>query len=132
MHDQGNSKAANVSGDAVVFNDGTGQFCNFSIDINGEFQIIPEENDLLCLDVDGINGQIDVDTESNCLSNNGDGETWDRCTATEEGLSGSTKIWEFVNQYNGDCIYDDAQEPAIYAACGTDEFEFFIWPGSNL
>jgi hypothetical protein len=80
------------------------------------------------LAVNSSTGYIDEDSAAACLSNGGDGDTWDRWTATKETQNGHT-FWEFQNQFaSGDCIYDDEQVPAIYAACsGSDHFEWFSW-----
>jgi hypothetical protein len=110
----------------------SGQYCNYSIPISGEFEMVnPANNE--CLAVNTSEGVIDNDAAAACSANGGDGDKWDRWTATQEGTSGGARIWEFKNQYNGDCLYDDKQPAVIYAACSsTDHFEWWTWPGSNL
>lgn len=124
IFDQGNGKQFSALGNF--------DFCNVSIPINGEFEMAAEGS-TECLAVNSTDGDIDLDTSTACQSSGGKGDTWDRWTATAEGSSGGATIWEFRNQFNGDCMYDDTQEPVIYAACtNSDHFEWWTWPGSNL
>jgi hypothetical protein len=135
LFDQGNGKNSEVIGQDLVFVTGSPntKYCNFSIPINGEFEMVDTADNNQCLAVNASGGYIDEDSRAACSASGGEGDTWDRWTATEEGTSGGARIWEFKNQYNGDCLYDDTQYVAIYAACSnTDHFEWFTWPGSNL
>jgi hypothetical protein len=133
LFDQGNHESSEINGDdGLEFGDGDVKFCNISTPLSGVFEMGFQEGTGQCLAVNSEVGAIDLDGASACSANGGEGDTWDRWTATEEGVINNTKIWEFKNQYNGDCMYDDAQDPAIYAACSVDEFEFFTWPGSDL
>jgi hypothetical protein len=124
-------------GCGVLFDQGNGKSsaftaCNVSIPINGEFEMALE-NSNECLAVNSTAGDIDVDSASACQSSGGAGDTWDRWTATKEGSSGGATIWEFKNQFNGECMYDDQQASIIYTTCSsTNHFEWFTWPGSNL
>jgi hypothetical protein len=114
-------------------NDGNfGLYCNYSIPINGEFEIVnPLDNG--CLAVNTSQVLVDDDSAAACSGNGGKGATWDRWTATQEGTSGGARIWEFRNQFNGDCLYNDTQFTMIYAACSNkDHFEWWTWPDSNL
>jgi hypothetical protein len=124
LFDQGNSKQLSA--------DGIFDFCNVSIPINGEFEIVAEGT-TECLAVNSTDGDIDLDSATACQSSGGEGNTWDRWTASSDGSVGGATIWEFKNQFNGDCMYDDTQPTVIYAACNSsDRFEQMTWPGSNL
>jgi hypothetical protein len=134
LFDQGNGETGAALAQSLSFLDGTStKFCNFSIPINGEFEMVYTVDNNSCLAVNSSRGIIDEDDPTACSANGGDGDTWDRWTATAEGSSGGATIWEFKNQFNGKCLYDDQQDPAIYTTCSsTNHFEWFTWPGSNL
>jgi hypothetical protein len=109
------------------------EFCNVSISINGEFEISLGGVGGECMAVNSSTTYIDVDSAAACSSRSGDGDKWDRWTATEESVTSGVTYWEFQNESNGKCIYDDEQVPTIYTTCSNpDEFEWFAWPGSNL
>jgi hypothetical protein len=128
VFDQGNGEELNASG----IND----FCNVSIPINGEFEMVADGTSQ-CLAVNSSDGDIDVDSAAACTSNGGEGDSWDRWTAIKESGPGvSPIVWEFKNQFftkTSECMYDDTQPSPIYAACNnSDVFEWWTWPGSNL
>jgi hypothetical protein len=136
LHDQGNGKTSIGSNDVdlAFFTGGALYVCNDGIAINGEFEMGTDTS----LDSGGFtDGCFEADPDENVIDINqscgGDGQVSDRWTATSEGTSGGATIWEFKNQGNGDCMYNDAQSTAIYAACtNKDHFEWFTWPQSNL
>jgi hypothetical protein len=147
-HPAASARPADANNCGGIFNEGNGEgpymagggvtkFCNVSIPINGEFEIVASGTSE-CLALDSTAQDIDLDSAAACTSSGGKGDTWDRWTAIQEvpaNENGGTAIWEFQNQFNGEnqCLYDDTQDPAIYATCNnSDHFEWWTWPGSNL
>jgi hypothetical protein len=84
--------------------------------------------------VDPSRGRVDLESFEACAyGGGGHGYPWDRWTAIRVGTSGGAGIWEFENVYNHECLYDNQQADAIYAACSSsNHFEWFKWPGSDL
>jgi hypothetical protein len=135
LHDQGNGKSSIGLDDVdlTFLTNGGLYVCNDGIALNGEFEMGTDTSldsfPVGCFAADPNQNVIDLD-----MACSGDGQVYDRWTATKEpGTAGGADIWEFKNENNGECMYNDAQSTAIYAACNnSDHFEWFTWPQSNL
>jgi hypothetical protein len=124
--DAGNQKyATDLGGDSLYFEglSHATEYCNDQIGNGGQFEIADSDNNQ-CLAVNASKGTVDEDSAAACSTAE---YSWDRWTATRVDSS-SQIMWLFKNAYNGECLYDDAQEPAIYAGCkSSDGFELFSW-----
>ena len=128
LYDVGNHKYATNTRDGHINlyfagpSAGT-EYCNEQIGNSGQFEIVDTYTNQ-CLAVNSSNGTVDEDNSTACFTNE---DSWDRWTAISENSSSQFK-WLLKNAYNGECLYDDTQEPAIYSGCkGSDGFEQFIW-----
>jgi hypothetical protein len=124
--DTGNQKSAtDLGGDSLYFEglSKATQYCNDQIGNGDQFEIMDSDNNR-CLAVNSSKGTVDEDSAAACSTAE---YSWDRWTATRVDSS-SQIMWLLKNAYNGECLYDDAQEPAIYAGCkSSDGFELFSW-----
>ncbi len=135
MHDQGNGRSS-VGLDQIdltFLTNGSLDVCNDGV-ANGEFEMGTDTSldsgvfPVGCFAADPNSNVIDLDRACG-----GNGQVYDRWTAIKEGTSAGAIIWEFRNQNNGQCMYNNTQASAIYAACNnTNHFEWFTWPQSNL
>ena len=118
---------------------GIGDYCNIPVSPSGYFEIYqvtqtssgPEYG---CLDVNSSelydgHPEVTVEGPAGCDSG-GNGYSWDHWSAISEGSG----VWAFENAYEKQCMYLD-EGVAIVTSCGsagTDRFQQFEWPGSNL
>jgi len=111
-------------------------YCNVSVpDDNGIFEIWdPNTRGCLATESD-VAGTVHEDTAAACTGNDDgtDNYPWDDWFVLSVGTYHSQTVWAIFNEYNGDCLYDDLQEPAVTAECVstaqylTDTFEHFVW-----
>jgi hypothetical protein len=110
-----------------LYFDKTGNATDFCIEYIGDTAYVEmvDSGDGRCLAVNSTAVDVDEDSAAAC----GAQDSWDQWEPIFIGL-GEDDIWAFKNKYNGQCLYDDKQRPAIYAACGkdaTDGFLQFYW-----
>jgi hypothetical protein len=111
-------------------------YCNVSVhDENGIFEIWdPNTGGCLAAESD-VAGTVHEDSAAACTGNDDgtDNYPWDDWFVLSVGTYHSQTVWAIFNNYNGDCLYDDLQEPAVTAECDstaqylTDTFEHFVW-----
>ena len=138
LMDEGNNGAdVNIGGYIV-------DFCNVPVSPSGYFEIyftIDKTTGPVsgCLSVDSslfVNGWPAVTEESAAgCDSGGNGYAWDHWSAMREGTdSNGNPVWAFRNAYlPGNCLY--INNVFIATSCdtaGTDAYQHFAWPGSNL
>jgi hypothetical protein len=112
-------------------------YCNVSVpEYNGNFEIWdPTTGGCLATESDVPDSAVHEDTAAACTGNSDgkDNYAWDDWFALSEGTYHSQTVWAVFNEYNGGCLYDDLQEPAVTTECvstgqfQTDAFEHFVW-----
>jgi hypothetical protein len=119
----------NSSGDLAFSSSLQGSYC-FYVDYvssNGTFvwDIWPFSTGK-CLDMSG--GLIGESPGSTCNSGTDqDGPTQDQWLLNAVATIGNDTWFAVQNNGTGDCIYDDAQDPAIAAGCGKELTDHFLW-----
>jgi hypothetical protein len=122
-----------ASTNQLVFGGGEAvYFCNISIPINGQFEIMDEPGKG-CLAINTTDLDISEDPASACALNNGAGYPWDRWTAISIEYHGN-QLWMLKSADNGECIDETGDvDPAFYASCDTsNHYEWYSWPNSGL
>jgi len=103
-----------------------------AVSIGSGYYEITDENTDGCVGVNSETNEIVVESSAACAVNGGLGYQWDEWTTISYNDGGHT-VWQFLNVYTAECMYDDLQQPAIQASCvPTDKFEWFYWPDSGL
>jgi hypothetical protein len=112
-------------------------YCNVTVtQHNGTFEIWdPTTGGCLAPESDNLETTVHEDTAAACTGNaNGkDDYAWDDWYGLSVGTYHSQTVWAFFSFYNGGCLYDDLQEPAVTTDCTstgqyqTDTFMWFVW-----
>jgi hypothetical protein len=130
LYDVGNGKWAYVTSSSPNLYFGSESqrtyFCDYAYDGSEQFWPFGTGK---CLAVNSTTGDVDEDSGTSCNAYGGQGEPWDNWVETYVGLTQGQGTYMLSNEYSGgggDCMYDDAQEPAIYTGCtSSDHFEWF-------